>query len=297
MYFERYEATDAFLSDVWNTGQSLLGSTSPPGVEPSHQAIDVRPEQIKNHGELLSSHTPKGLELASRDHSGREFGTRFHQLADAARRKTLGVQHVTTFEGLGDVQLESECQSTFAAYEAHWLGSPLTFLESERTHTLPLPETKHSLVVKIDAVVRHSDGTIGPFDTKTENKPGYNFREDWAGRTQASLYLWALQKLYPTERVSRLVVDVVTRGGAKRAPVFSRIDDISRTPAELDDAIRNVIWVCEDVEYSRQTGWWRSNMNICKRGWERCEYYDLHVYGRTPENLAKYKPAEVYLDV
>jgi hypothetical protein len=90
---------------------------------------------------------------------------------------------------------------------------------------------------------------------------------------------------------------VVTRGTARRAPSFNRLDDIARPPDALDEAIRNVIWVCEDVEASRRSGFWRSNMNICKDSWKRCDYYDLHVYGRTPENLAKFQPAEEYLDV
>jgi hypothetical protein len=36
-------------------------------------------------------------------------------------------------------------------------------------------------------------------------------------------------------------------------------------------------------------------MNICKDGWKRCDYYDLHVIGRTEANLRKFQPAEDYL--
>lgn len=202
-----------------------------------------------------------------------------------------------------DEDIESECQATLAAYEAHYVRD-YEYLESERTHCIPLPReysstgTEHELCVKLDAVVRHPDGTIGPFDTKTESKPGYNTYEDWAGRTQGKIYLWALKALYPDEEVSRLVIDVVTRRSAKqqRGPVFNRLDDISCAPQALEEGIRNVVWVADDIVRSVHTEFWRSNMNVCKRGWEKCEYFPLHVYGRTPANMKLFKPAEQYLD-
>lgn len=279
MYYERYEAPN-------NALQSL----------PSDASSTSRSVQLPVLVDVARQPASSGIEPIARSRDGLDFGTRFHWLADASRRKLLLLPVPSSSPCFGE-QLDSECDSTFAAYEQHYLGDPTAFIESERTHTLPLPQTQHKLAVKLDAVCRFSDGTIGPFDTKTESKPGYNFREDWAGRTQASLYLWALTQLYPGERVSRLVVDVVTRGSARRGPSFSRIDDIARTQSELEDAVRNVIWVCQDVEASRASGWWRSNMNICKQGWMRCDYYDLHVYGRSEKTLALYKPAEAYLDV
>jgi hypothetical protein len=158
--------------------------------------------------------------------------------------------------------------------------------------------TQHELVVKLDAVVRYPDGTIGPFDTKTESRQGYNTREDWSGRTQAKIYLYALGALYPEQRVSRLTVDVVSRQSpkARRPTIFYRIDDISSTPDALAEAIRNVNYVADRIEEHRKQNWWPANMNACKRGWERCDFFDLHVIGRTPESLRKYKAAEQYLD-
>jgi hypothetical protein len=223
--------------------------------------------------------------------------------------------------------IESECQATLAAYEAHYVRD-FEYLESERTSSVPIARNCpncggeaqeklslasdqrvcrecgqifviHELVVKLDAVVRYGDGTIGPFDTKTEARPGYNTREDWAGKTQAKIYLYALGALYPHERVSRLTVDVVSRASpkARRGPLFTRLDDISSTPADIQEAIRNVSAVADDIQHALRVGFWRSNMNLCKRGWEKCSYYDLHVLGRTEENLRKYKPAEAYLDI
>ena len=312
MYYERYEA-DEILQAVPQTDTNRGPGPTPPEGNALDKHIDVRPESV---GEARFVHAARpaagsGIELAG-PKPDRDFGTRFHQLVELRRLRGIQLQHngpglskqsgqsirIPEYPDWPDPELENEAQATFALYEQRYLPEPLEFLEAERTHTIKIPGTSHELAVKIDGVVRHNDGSIGPLDTKTE-RPGSqnNTREAWAGRTQASLYLWALQILYPKERVSRLVVDVVTRGGPKRAPLFNRFDDISRPQAALEEAIRNVVWVCEDIQRSRKSGWWRSNMNICKDGWKRCDYYDLHVYGRTPENLRKFQPAERYLDV
>jgi len=147
-------------------------------------------------------------------------------------------------------------------------------------------------------VVRYPDGTIGPFDTKTESRQGYNTREDWAGRTQAKIYLWALARLYPEQHVSRLTVDVITRGSpkARRGPLYYRIDDIASPSDALNEAIRNVNYVADRIEYHQLTNWWPANMNACKKGWEKCDFYLIHVNGRSQENLRHYRPAEQYLD-
>lgn len=239
---------------------------------------------------------PVGLELIARSREGLDFGTRFHQLYENHSRELLG-QPEKQFPEWPDRSLEDEVQSTWAAYLAHYPVEPLSVLSAERTETVPIPGTTHSLIVKLDRAVRFADGTIGPMDLKTESTPGYNTRESWAGRTQASLYLWALQQLMPSERVSRLVVDVVTRGNTKRSPTFSRLDDIGRPPEALADAIRNVTDVCDSIERHRREGWWPSNMNVCKDGWKVCDYYGIHVYGKTDANLRLYRPATPYLDV
>jgi len=235
----------------------------------------------------------RGIELDA-PAPGRDFGKRFHELCENSCRNILRLPQ-RCFVPLADGALEAECQSVFAQYVAHYIGDPLQILETERTHIVEIPQTPHGLVVKLDRVVRFSDGTIGPFDTKTENAPGNNFRENWAGRTQASFYLWACTQLFPKERVSRLVVDVVTRGNAKKAPSFSRLDDISRPPEALEDAIRSFVWVCDRIEECRASGFWPANMNVCKDGWRKCDFYSLHVMGRTEANLKLYRPAEDYL--
>jgi PD-(D/E)XK nuclease superfamily len=326
LYFERYEA-DASL---------LCGVPESP-LERRQTDLLALPEILNNNnGPRQGLGIELARESPSRDFGTRMHQLLHERRLDRMGFRPNGQLHSESQCPPGEFirspewpseDIEAEAQATLAAYEAHYIRD-YEYIESERTSTVPLdrpcPEcggrglakldiqtnqrvcrechkifTIHELVVKLDAVVRHGDETIGPMDTKTESKPGYNTREDWAGRTQAKIYLYALGALYPDQRVSRLVVDVVSRGSpkARRGPIFYRHDDIGSSPEGLEEAIRNVNYVADRIEAHRREGWWPANMNACKKGWERCDYFDLHVLGRSAENLRKYKPAEQYLDL
>lgn len=327
LYFERYEAID-FLGgkqDGLALGESAGNLRGDDSIRAGAPAADGG-SGVPNLPAVLQP----GIEL-DEPSEGRDFGTRMHELLH--RRRLLLLQHGALPVDLSadrewpDEDIEAEAQSTLAAYEAHYVKD-LAYLESERTHVLKLPErcpdcwaegiksatlfdterwclpcgrvfSVHELVVKLDAVVRHSDGTIGPFDTKTEGKPGYNDRESWSGKTQAKLYLFACAELYPGERVTRMIADIVTRRSPKqrRGPVFYRHDDISFAPEVIQDTVRNLISVADEIENSRRTGWWKSDTNQCKRGWEKCDFYPIHILGRTSENLKLYRPAIPYLEL
>jgi hypothetical protein len=277
-YFERYEYVLPALSE-----------------RSAHKAPSTELDSTLRDATTHATAVP-GIELIARSREGLDFGTRFHQLYENHSRGLLGLPG-KLYPEWPDTAIESEAQACWAAYEAHWPVEPFRVLSAERTEAIPIAGTGHELVVKLDRAVRFADGTIGPMDLKTESSSGYNTRESWAGRTQASLYLWALSQLYPKESVSRLVVDVVTRGNTKRGPTFTRLDDISRPPSALEAAIQNVVYVCDRIEEHRRTGFWPANMNVCKDGWKICEYFSIHVYGKTDANLRLYRPAESYLEL
>lgn len=237
----------------------------------------------------------KGL-VSTAPAPARDFGTRFHQFAANYRRGLMGLP-VVGYGEWPDEDIELEVRATWAQYEAFYAAEELQFISVERTEHVAIPGTDHELTVRIDAVVRFPDGTIGPLDTKTERHGSRsNVREAWVGRTQASLYLWALQRLYPQEAVSRMVVDVVTRGSAKFPATFRRMDDIAQSPEQLEDSIRNVVQVADEIGRARTTGWWPSSKNSCVDWTGRpCEYFSLHILGRTDANLRQFKPAEDYL--
>lgn len=331
-YYERYEAPQDDVQRPQD-GPGLVQISGTAQTDPVSQLpVAVRVASGDQNGS--GGQPNRGIEL-DESREGLNFGTRMHQLLHERRLRRLGQPVVASAEW-PDEAIESEAQATLAAYEAHYVRD-YAYLESERTHIIPLERpcprcdsdkyrdheahnaifdsqltedqrectncgciySIHGLIVKLDAVVRHDDATIGPMDTKTESRSGYNTRKDWAGRTQAKAYLYALERLYPHERVSRLVVDVVSRQSPKaRRPVgFYRIDDIDGTPDAIQEAIRNMNYVADRIEEHRKTGWWPSNMNACKRGWDECDFYLLHVEGRTQANLKKYRPAEIYLEV
>jgi hypothetical protein len=238
---------------------------------------------------------PRGL-VSLQPTPDRDFGTRFHQLVANHRRRLAGLPEVQ-YPEWPDEDIELECRAIWAQYQAHYAIEPWRFLSVERTEHVPIPGTPHELTVRIDAVVGFDDDTIGPLDTKTEKHGSRaNTRESWASRTQAALYLWACQRLYPQETVSRMAVDVVTRGSPKFPPAFRRMDDIAPSLEQRDDAVRNVVAVADEIVRCRQEGWWSSNRNSCVEWTGRpCEYFPLHVLGRTDANLRLYRPAEDYL--
>lgn len=339
MYFERYEADNSALQTaipMGKTGESSNDGNGPSSLLPilhaatSSGGIELdQPAEGRDFGTRMHQllHERRLVRLGLRA-TGPPSPSPDNTSESGQVREAIG--HGQTFTPAPewpDEAIESEAQATLAAYEAHYVRD-FEYLESERTSRVPclrgcpecggegspkisLPDdqrickscghqfTIHELVVKLDAVVRFGDKTIGPMDTKSEGRPGYNTREDWSGRTQAKAYLYALERLYPHEKVSRLVVDVVTRASpkARRGPLFTRLDDIRSTPEAIEEAIQNISLVGDDIEHARRVGFWRSNMNLCKRGWERCDYFLLHVEGRTEANLRKYRPAEQYLDL
>lgn len=275
-WYERYEAEvpDVLLSEVQEARQP---GRPVPGA-------DV-PELCVRRGIASIAPAP-----------ARDFGTRFHQLV-ANHRRALSGQPQVEYPEWPEEDIELEARATFAQYLAAYPEEPYQFLSIERTEHVPIPGTEHECTIRADSIVRFDDGTIGPLDVKTERHGSRaNSREAWVGRTQAALYLWACARLYPQETVSRMVVDVVTRGTPKFPPSFRRMDDISQSPEQLDDAVRNVVQVAEEIARCREIGWYPSNKNLCVDAFgQRCEYMPLHILGRTDANLRLFRPAEDYL--
>ncbi len=135
-------------------------------------------------------------------------------------------------------------------------------------------------------------------DHKTQRSTSRsNDPESWAARTQATLYLWGAAQHYG-EAPEGLIVNVITRGSEKGRvdQSFHRIDTIRRTPEQIALALKNLAYVAGEMEHAAHEGFYPSDQNRCKEGWKRCDYYGLHVIGRTDGLLKQYKPTTPYLE-
>jgi PD-(D/E)XK nuclease superfamily len=234
--------------------------------------------------------------------------------------------------------LELESEIMMQAYQARYPDEPLDVVDVERTFKVQLPDLcptcyssefvvnaqhpgvpegllceacrtyflpgRHILVGKMDLVVRN-DGLLDIWDHKTEKRGSKsNVPQKWGARDQASLYLWAAERLYPGEPIGNFFVNVLTRQSDKGqvGPSFpAERQKLERTQRAIDIAIRDIIVVADDIErYQRifKDGEWPSNRENCYT-WGYCDYYQLHRYGEDPALILehKFKPKEQYLQL
>lgn len=230
------------------------------------------------------------LELTVRDREGLDFGTRFHELQNL-RFKTCTQTPL-------EARLEAEVQATFAGYLQQYPADNWQVVDVERTQEVPLSFSAHTLAVKMDLVFREPNGGLCILDYKTEKRGSpYNTPDSWAARAQVGLYQYAAEIIYG-EPIAALWLDVTTRQSPKgqEPPLYAR-QRLVRTRAQMLSAVKNIVWVADQVEQMRTTGFWPSNTEGCMRGRYRCDYYPLHVIGRTDGNLRQFKQAEPYLDL
>lgn len=220
-------------------------------------------------------------------------------------------EHFKTEGGIPFVQsqpapepVESEAQTTFAAYIAHYPIEPFVVVAVEQSFKLRIPHTPHYYIGKVDGVIRYVeppfDGSLAVFEHKTESRSSYkNIPQAWAARSQVSLYMWAIEQLYQ-ERPAHILLDVLRRASPKgqEPPTFRR-DILERTEAQSEEALADIAYVADQIEALEKSGQkrWPWSTDHCMEGNWACDYYDLHVYGDSPELIAiKYKPAKEYLE-
>jgi len=233
--------------------------------------------------------------------------------------------------------LETEAEIMMQAYQARYPEVVLDIVDVERTFRVQLPDLcplcyslefvevsehadvwpgqmyckacdhyfhtgRHVLVGKMDLAVRN-EGLLDIWDHKTEKRGSKsNLPQKWGARDQASLYLWAAEKLYPGEQIGNFYVNVLTRQSDKGqvGPSFpAERQKLERNQKAIDIAIRDIVIVADEIErYQRifKDGEWPSNRENCY-GWGYCAYYQLHRYGEDPALILehKFRPKEEYL--
>lgn len=229
-----------------------------------------------------------------------------HQLLEARHKKAMGKEHV--LPDCPDILIDIEANATYAGYEAHWpveldaYGEPFEFLSAEEFFKVPLPGSRHEYIGEFDGVVRMTNsGRLKIFETKTERRNAKtNLPETWVVKPQVGLYLWAAEQVYK-EPVDGIILDVVTRQSpAGKLPAMFRRDNLERSPAQIEAALRDLIWAADQID-RMQLIFGNVNWPQCREhcvneltGW-KCDYHLLHIFGETPETLSQYEKAEEYL--
>lgn len=257
------------------------------------------------------------LELSGPDDDGKSFGSRFHQLLEEHHARMLG-KPLPDYEAWPNESIESEALATFAAYIGHYPAEDFEVVDVEKQFEFPLwhkheeavawsmalsgkhVPSRHQLIGKIDCVVRMRDtGRLRVLETKTEKRGGqYNDAESWAARPQVSLYAWAASQLYG-EEVEGSLLNVISRRSPKgqEPPIFQPRQHLLRTKSQTAAALETAVWTADQIEASVASEAFPGYWERCKEGWNRCEFYSLHVVGRDENTLSKYREAKAYLDV
>lgn len=251
------------------------------------------------------------IEPRDRNSDALEFGTRMHQLLELRHLVLRGDERCPVY--LPHATLEAEAQLTLAAYESHYPEEPFDVVDVEKYFEVRLPCKGcphdwglerlcdcHIYCGEFDAIVRMRDsGRLWLLETKTERRGGKdNLPEAWQQKSQVGLYLWAAEQVYGQE-FEGILLNVITRQSPKgqERPSFRR-DSLVRSPGQQREAVRNIVWIADQIERNQTEQYWPTNRNQCVNpmGW-RCDYYALHSTEERSEELVqiKYKEAEKYL--
>jgi NAD-dependent dihydropyrimidine dehydrogenase PreA subunit len=259
-----------------------------------------------------------------------EFGARMHELLEEwYKGKTI-------YEAHPNEVLEMEAQLTIAAYQAKYPQEEFEILDVERTLKVQLPDYcdrcysteyvvnaqhpavtegllcekcrnyflpgRHIFTGKIDLFVRSNiDGNLYIIDHKTEKRGAKsNLPQKWAEKDQASLYLWAAERIYG-ERPANFIVNVLTRQSDKGqvGPSFPERQKLERSAANIEHAVRDLVYWADKIEECQRIFGdkpWPANRENCY-GWGPCEFALLHGYGEDTQLIReiKYQPKADYL--
>lgn len=270
---------------------------------------------------------PKVIE--GEGYSSLQYGARVHELMEELYKGKL------IYRRSENEVLETEAEIMMQAYQARYPDehTKLNIVDCERTfkvalpefcldcysdHTVPYPGDRdmicnecgcrfnrrnHVLVGKMDLVHR-VNGVLDIWDHKTEKRGSKsNDIRKWGSRDQASLYLWAAERIYK-EPVGNFYVNILTRQSEKGliGPSFpAERPKIERNRRAIEIAVRDICVVADDIERYKcifGDGEWPSNRELCY-GWGYCPYFQVHRYGEDPALIIehKFQPREEYLQL
>lgn len=193
---------------------------------------------------------PKAGTFASLLAYGRRRGTCFHELLDARYRQVdplIAIQELKD-GGFGNKEIDAACRMAKAVGDRY---PDEEYLAHEVLFEYPIPDSSHSMVGRIDHILRDEEGPyVGDWKTsKHRSKKDIAAKLEQYGRSvQVPFYLIGVRTLgFDTKRfLYRLVID--GKKGVEIRPQF-----FTRTGLELDAFARQVHITCELIEWMRRT--------------------------------------------
>lgn len=236
------------------------------------------------------------------------FGTRIHSLLEDYYRTLKGEVALPSEHSIDETELEA--QEMFGLYRAHYPVESFVPVDVERTFKVEVA-AGIEYTGKMDLVFRDENGNLGLMDHKSEKRGGKgNLPQAWAARDQVSLYKRAGELLY-NEPIHSIVINVLTRSSPKgQEPASFRRDTLQRTKEQVEKAVGDLVYVARQIEQLKEdrpvtfypdgecndAAIWPQNRENCHNMWA-CEYYGIHVMGRSPETLSQFQPTKPYLDL
>jgi hypothetical protein len=244
-----------------------------------------------------------GLEVVNKHElfNALQYGGRVHELLE---EHYLGLPIYSKYPANGIEPLEKEAVAQVVAYKAHYPNEEFKVIDVEHTFRLPIPNSKHHLIGKIDVTARSNvTEHLDIIDHKTQARSSKsNDPRKWAAAAQASLYLWAARELYFDETVDNFYVNVLVRQSpaGQIGPSFPERQKLERTHEQIEKALVDIATIADTIETYREkfgSTPWPSNTKECFT-WSACDFYKPHTYGWSDEiRKYEYQPRTEYLQI
>ncbi len=202
-----------------------------------------------------------------------EFGKAIHKALDVWHRLHDPVQTIAAFNTnfVENPQDEKRTlrvgEKLLTLYMEKYAHEGFTILATELPFSISIKDKGFNLIGRIDKIINW-DGAIYVLDHKTTSRLGYEFFYKIKPNMQFDGYIWAARQLgYPT--CSGIVLDalLVAKGlltPAQLAKLTPLGRDVStRTDKELDDYIKKICLIVEDIRACYASGVWYENTESC----------------------------------
>lgn len=150
-------------------------------------------------------------------------------------------------------------------YHDKYQDQPFKVLATEQEFTIDLPWHK-KLIGRIDKIIEW-DGVVWVMDHKTTSQLGDNFMKMHTPNMQFSGYVYAANKLgfkcqgvlVDAILVAKGLLDATSR--AKLTPL--RRDFAYRSPGDIEEYLRTIYDIQQDIELCENNDWWYPNYDSC----------------------------------